>query len=79
MLIACSSCSEPVSLEVGVCASCGAGLFDALRDDRPTLVLPGVGDVLRFGKGARVGVAVAFAVLVVAVLFLLITALAKIV
>jgi predicted RNA-binding Zn-ribbon protein involved in translation (DUF1610 family) len=76
--IACSSCGEPVSLEVAVCGACGTGLFDRLKVDQATLVVPVVGDLMRFGKGAKAGIAIGFAVLFIVVLFTVITVLGHI-
>ena len=73
--IACASCGEPVALDVAVCGACGTGLFDRLKQDQTTLVLPVIGDVMRFGKGARAGIAIGFAALVIVILFTLITVL----
>lgn len=78
-VIACTSCGEPVTLMVGVCGTCGAGLFDKLKQDTAHLVLPVIGDVMRFGKGARAGLAIGFAVLFIVLLFTVITILGHVV
>jgi hypothetical protein len=66
----CSACSQPNDLADAACAGCGTAFLAAVREERPTVVLPGVGDLLALSPVRRVGLAVC-----VVVVFVLITAL----
>jgi uncharacterized protein (DUF983 family) len=73
--LACPTCG----VDMGVaqqCPACGSSLFAALaRDSTPRLVLPVLGDLMRFSRNTRLllaaGVSLAFSVLVVLVSALL--------
>ncbi|HWG94610.1 MAG TPA: hypothetical protein VNU66_10335, partial [Mycobacteriales bacterium] len=65
----CGTCGAVNGLDLDACAACGAGFLTALRaEEPPLLVLPGVGDVTRLGRGQRLalaaGVALVLALLV---------------
>ena len=53
----CSTCSHPNDLALPACGACGTPFLAAVRDDRPTVVLPVVGDVLALSAPRRVALA----------------------
>ena len=56
----CTACGYANSLERDTCLECGAGFLAAVRDaQRPTLVLPVVGDLTRMSRPRRLGLAAA--------------------
>lgn len=56
----CATCGHLNGLTASTCAACGAGFLAALREaDAPSLVLPGVGDLMRLSRGQRIGLAAA--------------------
>lgn len=66
----CTACGASNDLAVAACAACGTPFLAAARAVPPTLVLPGVGDLLAMSPVRRVGVAVG-----VVVAFVLVTSL----
>jgi hypothetical protein len=72
----CTTCAQPNDLAVAACAACGTPFLAAVRGQRPSLVLPGVGDLLDLTPVRRVGLAAAVVVgfLVVSVLLALLLA-----
>lgn len=61
----CVVCGVDNDLEAPACTGCGAGFLAALRRaDQPVLLLPGVGDVTRMSRAARLGLAVGLGLLV---------------
>lgn len=69
----CATCGSPNQLEASSCSACGAG-FLAGTTARPTLVVPGVGDLSQLTRSQRLLVAAA-AALVLILPIVLITAL----
>lgn len=68
----CATCGATNPLAAAACTACGADFLAQLRaDEPPLLVLPGVGDLTRLGRGARTGGALALLVVVLALLVLL--------
>ena len=63
----CTVCGTANSLDLDLCAGCGAGCMAAARDERPLLELPVVGDITRLARGQRfalaAGVVLAFVLL----------------
>lgn len=54
----CTTCGQPNALTVNACVACGAGFLARLRESEPPLlVLPGVGDLSRLGRGQALGLA----------------------
>ena len=54
----CATCGETNPFEATACLACGAGFLSAVRDgEAPLLVLPGVGDLTRMGRGQRLALA----------------------
>ena len=54
----CATCGHVNGLTSSTCAACGAGFLAALREaDAPSLVVPGVGDLMRLSRGQRIGLA----------------------
>ena len=53
----CTVCGTANSLDLDICAGCGAGFMAAARDDTPLLELPVVGDITRLGRGQRFALA----------------------
>ncbi len=72
----CSACSTLNDLAVAVCEGCGTPFLAAAQGDRPTVVLPVVGDLLALSPVRRVGLALGavLAFLVVAALLALLLA-----
>jgi hypothetical protein len=67
----CSGCGGRNPVDVDLCGECGTPFLAGLRaTDAPLLVLPGVGDLARLGRGQQYGLAAA-AVLAVGLLTLL--------
>ena len=54
----CSACGQANDLVLTACGGCGTPFLAGARDARPTLVLPGVGDLLALTPVRRVGLAV---------------------
>ena len=67
----CSTCSHPNELALALCEGCGTPFLAAVREARPTIVLPGVGDLLALSPVRRVGLAVSAVVAFVLVSALL--------
>lgn len=54
----CATCGETNPFEATACLACGAGFLSAVRDgEAPLLLLPGVGDLTRMGRGQRLALA----------------------
>lgn len=54
----CATCGETNPFEATACLACGAGFLSAVRDgEAPLLMLPGVGDLTRMGRGQRLALA----------------------
>lgn len=54
----CTRCGTTNPFEAAACAACGSGFLAAVREDEaPLLVLPGVGDLTRMGRGQRLALA----------------------
>lgn len=67
----CTSCGTRNALDDAECAACGLGFLSDLRTaDVPLLVLPGVGDLGRFGRVQLLAGAVGFVVLAVLLMVL---------
>jgi hypothetical protein len=61
----CAVCGQDNDLDSPACTGCGAGFLSALRRlDEPVLLVPGIGDVTRMSRAARLGLAVALGLLV---------------
>ena len=58
----CTACGQSNDLALAACAACGTPFLAAARAVPPTLVLPGVGDLLALTPVRRVGLAVAVVV-----------------
>jgi hypothetical protein len=65
----CTTCGASVPLDLTACPACGAGFLDGARSS-VSLVVPGVGDVAKLGKGAKLAVIAGGASAVTLVLFL---------
>lgn len=73
-VLACTVCGDPVPLEHSTCPHCGSGVLDGLRSAAvPSLRLPVVGDLMRFGRGARAGIMLLLSLSIVVVLIGLVT------
>ena len=55
----CTACAQPNDLAVAACTGCGTPFLAAVREQRPSLVLPVVGDLLELTPVRRVGLAAA--------------------
>lgn len=67
--VPCTVCGGLMRLDHETCPHCGGGMLDGLRDDAaPTLRLPLLGDLMRFGRGARGALAFGLSLAVVALL-----------
>ena len=54
----CSRCAAPNALSLSACGTCGAAFLQAVAEEtRVSLVLPVVGDLGRFSRGQRIGIA----------------------
>jgi ribosomal protein L40E len=54
----CTTCGAANPLTADACAACGSGFLASVRDgEAPLLVLPGVGDLSRYGRGQRLALA----------------------
>lgn len=54
----CATCGETNPFEATACVACGAGFLSAVREgEAPLLLLPGVGDLTRMGRGQRLALA----------------------
>jgi hypothetical protein len=68
----CGTCGAVNGFDLDACAACGSGFLTALRgQEAPLLVLPGVGDVTRLGRGQRLALAAGVAVLLALLVALL--------
>ena len=67
----CAACGQSSDLAVAACEACGTPFLAAAREAPPTLVLPGVGDLLGLSPVRRVGLAVCTVVVFVLVSALL--------
>lgn len=67
----CTVCGTANSLDLDLCAGCGAGFMAAARDDAPLLELPVVGDITRLGRGQRFALAAGVVLAIVLLTFLL--------
>ena len=54
----CSTCAQPNELAEPACTGCGTPFLAAVREQRPSLVLPVVGDLVALSPARRAGVAV---------------------
>jgi len=70
----CHACGASNPLSNSVCAGCGGG-FLAAASEQLSVVLPGVGDVMRMSRGQRALLAIGAAALLVVVPVLLLGAL----
>ncbi len=67
----CSGCGTATPMSDDTCSGCGLGFLAQVRsEERPLLVLPGLGDVSRRSRG-QLAAAACGAVLLVVLLFLL--------
>lgn len=73
----CSRCAAPNEMSAAACATCGAQFLQTVAEEsRVTLVLPVVGDLGRYSRGQRLGLAlgaVAAVLVPLALLTLLLT------
>lgn len=54
----CASCGTTNPFAATACTSCGTGFLSGVREsEAPLLVLPGVGDLTRMGRGQRLALA----------------------
>lgn len=72
----CATCGEINPFAATACLACGAGFLSAVREgEAPLLVLPGIGDLTRMGRGQRLalagGVVLAFVLLTLVIGLLL--------
>lgn len=68
----CATCGAANPLAARSCGACGAGFLAGLREaEGPLLELPGVGDLTRLSRGARMGLAFGVVLAVIALTALL--------
>jgi hypothetical protein len=68
----CGLCEATNPLSLDACAACGSPFLATLSaQEPPLLALPGIGDVTRLGRGARIGLALGVVAVFVLAVFLL--------
>jgi hypothetical protein len=65
----CSACGTVNPMSHDTCVACGRHFLAGLRDEGPLLELPVIGDIMRFSRGQRFGIA--FGVVLAVVIFTL--------
>lgn len=62
----CTACEQPNPLTAADCSTCGTAFLADLRvGEEPLLRVPGLGDISRFSRGQRIGLAALVVLLVI--------------